>query len=67
MKKEFIDAIFDGEIVKQQVFITEKGAYQLFMVRRENDIYFYKYLNGKMTECCNLSKAKGRKISQEDI
>ena len=42
MKKEFIDAIFEGEIVKQQTFITEKGAYQLFMVRRENDIYFYK-------------------------
>ena len=62
MKKEFIDAIFEGEIVKQQTFITEKGAYQLFMVRRENDIYFYKYLNGEMVECCNLNKAKGVKI-----
>ena len=62
MKKAFIDAIFEGEIVKQQTFITEKGAYQLFMVRRENDIYFYKYLDGKMVECCNLSKAKGVKI-----
>ncbi len=62
MKKEFINAIFEGEIVKQQTFITEKGAYQLFMVRRENDIYFYKYLNSKMVECCNLSKAKGVKI-----
>ena len=62
MKKEFIDAIFEGEIVKQQTFITEKGAYQLFMVRRENDIYFYKYLDGKMVECRNLSKAKGVKI-----
>lgn len=62
MKKEFIDAIFEGEIVKQQAFITEKGVYQLFMVRRENDIYFYKYLNGKMVECCNLNKAKGVKI-----
>ena len=62
MKKEFIDAIFEGEIVKQQTFITEKGAYQLFMVRRENDIYFYKYLDGKMVECCNLNKAQGVKI-----
>ena len=62
MKKEFINAIFEGEIVKQQTFITEKGAYKLFMVRRENDIYFYKYLNNNMVECCNLSKAKGVKI-----
>lgn len=59
MKKEFIKAIFEGEIVKRQEFITEKGIYRIVFVRCEGNIYFFKYLNEEMTECCNLSKKKG--------
>lgn len=62
MKMEYIDAIYDGEIVKTQTFVTDKGTYQVFLLRNEGDIYFYKYLNGKMVECCNLSKLEGRKV-----
>ena len=62
MKKESIDAIYDGEIVKSQTFVTEKGCYQIFIVRTDKGIFFYKYLNGKMVECCNLSTMEGRKI-----
>lgn len=62
MKKEFIKAIFEGEIVKRQEFITEKGIYRIVFVRCEGNIYFFKYLNEEMTECCNLSKKKGWRI-----
>ena len=62
MKKEYIDAIYDGEIVKKQHFVTDKGIYDVILVREGGEIYFYKYLNRNMVECCNLSKAKGAKI-----
>lgn len=59
LKKEFIKAIFKGEIVTRQEFITVEGIYRIVFVRCEGDIYFFKYLDGEMTECCNLSKKKG--------
>ena len=62
MKLQFINAINNGEIVKTQTFITDKGCYQLIHVRSEGCIYFYKYLNGKMVECCNLNELEGREI-----
>ena len=62
MKTEYVKAIFDGEVVKTQVFNTERGIYQLFHVRNGRDIYFYKYKNGKMVECCNLSTLEGKQI-----
>lgn len=62
MKKEFIDAIYDGELVKSQLFETPKGVYKTMHVRNGSDIYYYKYLNDELVECCNLSKLEGRKI-----
>lgn len=62
MKKEFIDAINNGEIVKIQDFDTNKGAYRLIIVVSDGNVYLYKYLDGEMVECCNLSKLNGRKI-----
>ena len=62
MKKEFIDAIYDGEIVKVQEFETAKGNYKLVHVRNGFEIFFYKYLNDEMVECCNLSTLEGRKV-----
>ena len=62
MKLEYINAINEGEIVKNQQFVTEKGTYDVILVRNGTDVYFYKYLNREMVECCNLTKAKGRKI-----
>ena len=61
MKKEFIDAIYDGEIVKVQEFETKKGVYKLINVRNEADMYLYKYLDEELVECCNLSKLNGKK------
>lgn len=62
MKTQFIKAINNGEIVKTQAFVTDRGIYQIFLVRSEGFIYFYKYLNGKMVECCNLNELEGRAI-----
>ena len=56
MKQEFIKAVRHGKIVKQQTFPTEKGTYTISLVRYGSDIYFYKQLNEKIVEVCNLSK-----------
>lgn len=62
MKKEFIEAIYDGEIVKSQHFVTDKGIYDVILVRKGTDVYFYKYLNRNLVECSNLTTVKGRRI-----
>lgn len=57
MRKDFIKAAKKGSVIKSQNYTTERGAYKLVFVNHEGDIYFYKYLNGKLVECCNLSKS----------
>lgn len=59
MKQEFIKAVRHGKIIKQQTFPTEKGIYTISLVQYGSDIYFYKQLNGKIVEVCNLSKMSG--------
>ena len=59
MKQEFIKAVRHGKIIKQQTFPTEKGTYTINLVRYGSDIYFYKQLNEKIVEVCNLSKMSG--------
>lgn len=61
MKFEFIDALKYGKVIKDQSFTTERGCYQILLVRYKNCAYFFKYLNGKLCECCNLNKAKTKK------
>ena len=62
MKLEYIKAIYEGEVVKSQEFVTEKGTYDVILVRKGTEVYFYKYLNRNLVECCNLSKIEGRRI-----
>lgn len=61
MKPEYLSASTNGEVITNQTFMTEKGAYQIVLVRYKNSVYFYKYLNGKLVECCNLNKKKPMK------
>ena len=61
MKPEYSVALKKGQLVKHQSFVTERGSYQIALVRYKDCVYFYKYLNGKLTECCNLNKKKGEK------
>lgn len=58
MQPQFAKALKYGEIVKIQKFATMKGVYVITLVRYENEIYFFKDLNGKLVECCNLNKAE---------
>ena len=60
MKYRFIEALKNGEIIKNQAFETDKGVYQIALIRYKNDIYFFKYRNGKIVECSNLNRAKTR-------
>ena len=55
MRKDFETAANKGTVIKTQNFVTARGVYQIVLIRYNYDIYFYKHLNGKMVECCNLS------------
>lgn len=64
MKKEFVDAIYTGEIVKVQNFTTDKGEYRIVIVRDGLEFYFYKYKNKELVECSNLNKLEAIKIDE---
>ena len=55
MRKDFAKAASKGTVIKNQNFVTARGVYQIVFIRYENDIYFFKYRNGQLVECCNLS------------
>lgn len=58
MQHIFTRAINHGKVIKTQSFVTDKGTYKIDLIRFEDDIYFVKYQDGKIVECCNLSKVK---------
>lgn len=62
MKEEFNDALFNGEFIYQNEFHTNRGTYLIKIFRHEGMLYIFKYKNGKIVECNNLSKMK--KIKQ---
>lgn len=64
MKYRFIEALKKGDVVKNQAFETDKGVYQITLIRYNNDIYFFKYRNGKLMECSNLNRAKTRVVKE---
>lgn len=59
MKKECMDAATHGKLLKTQVFDTERGKYLLTFRRYKGGIYMFKYLDGKLLECGDLTKMKG--------
>lgn len=65
MKYRFVEALKNGEVVKNQAFDTDKGVYQITLIRHKNDIYFFKYRDGKIVECSNLNKAKTRVVKEQ--
>lgn len=66
MKYKNYEAIKNGEIIKNQSFLTDRGAYQITLLRYKNEIYFCKYLNGKIVECSNLNRAKRMEYKKND-
>ena len=66
MKYKSFEALKKGEVVKNQVFNTDKGTYQITLIRYKNDIYFFKYRDDKLVECCNLNKAQTKVVQEND-
>ena len=46
----------DGEMVKQNMFVTVKGNYRISIVLYQRNLYFVKELDGKVVEAVNLSE-----------
>lgn len=64
MKREFILAEKNGEILIDNSFETTKGKYQIIIRRHRSDIYLFKYQDGKLLECQNLSCAKAKEVKE---
>lgn len=46
----------DGDILKQNMFVTVRGNYRISIVLYQHDIYFVKELNGNVVEAVNMSE-----------
>lgn len=64
MKREFILAEKNGETLIDNSFETVKGKYQIVIRRHRSDIYLFKYRDGKLLECQNLSCAKAKEAEE---
>lgn len=62
MKREFILAEKNGEILIDNSFETAKGKYQIVIRRHRSDIYLFKYRDDKLLECQNLSCTKAKEV-----
>ena len=59
MLHEFRKAINRGVVVKSQKFTTKDDTvYRIDLIRFEFQVYFVKYKNDKIVECCNLNTIK---------
>ena len=56
MKAEFVKAASMGPLIKSNSFDTERGKYLIDIREYNGDIYFFKYRDGDLLECCNLNK-----------
>ena len=64
MKREFILAEKNGEILIDNSFETVKGKYQIVIRRHHSDIYLFKYRDDKLLECQNLSCSKAKEVKE---
>lgn len=62
MKLEFICAENMGAVLMDNRFVTEKGSYRIVIRRHRNHIYFFKYRDGNLLECQDLSIAKPKEV-----
>ena len=56
MKTEVQKAINEGVNLKTNICTTDRGVYTINIREHNNDIFFFKYLNGELVECMNLSR-----------
>lgn len=46
----------DGEMIKQNMFVTVRGNYRISIVLYQGNLYFVKELDGKVVEAVNLTE-----------
>ena len=56
MKTQNEKALLDGISIKTNVFTTDRGVYTINLREYNGDIYFFKYRDGELVECLNVSK-----------
>lgn len=61
MKPEFKQALL-GRLIKSNSFDTSRGKYGIDIREHKGDIYFFKYRDGELLECCNLNKIGIREV-----
>lgn len=59
MTKNCMDALTNGKLIKTQSFTTPKGNYTLKFIRHKAEVYFFKYRDNTLIECCNLNQVRG--------
>lgn len=60
MREDFKEVLNRGEFVFCQRFDTMNGVYEIKIVRFWDNVYYFKYKNGKVVECNNLNTMKAR-------
>lgn len=58
MRPEFEKAHILGSLIKQNSFHTKRGTYVINLYNYEGEIFFYKYKDGQLVECVNLSEKR---------
>lgn len=61
MKIKHAHALKYGRVVKSQSFETAKGIYRIVLVRYREALYFAKYLDDKIVECCEVLAVERKK------
>ena len=56
MKRELENALISGRVVKTNTFATDRGEYKVDIITYKKNLYFFKYKDGKLVECLNISK-----------
>lgn len=67
MKPEFVKAASRGPLIKSNSFDTPKGKYRIDLREYDGDIYFFKYRDGQLLECCNLNKKHIMEVHDEPV
>ncbi len=64
MKADCKAALTYGKLIKAQGFDTDKGRYEILLVRRKGQVYLFKYHNSKLVEANNLSQLPGTPMEE---
>lgn len=62
MKAEFVDVLKNGMVIVDNTFETPKGKYNILIKRYKNWLYIFKYRDGILLECRNLSTASPKPV-----